>query len=896
MAQQTSLSNSIAQLQEFLTLQKVKDTIKGTNDGKNATPLDRMLIKHPNWFYSHGSNNYVIQEMKDTSGNTSFYELRLINKKGLESDHPDVTKNMNGGEAEGGNDSAYIELKDVYGVTDDLEVYYCSDGIATLVGADAKNSAIFDSSKIIYNKESGLAKALAVTTVSVTKNLTYSDLKSIDELNITPESGLKDLTELYDLTNLKKLTLTNYQGSMEGIQNAIKLSYLYINNQNGQTNIDYSGLSGANNISELYFYNPTDSEVDKMTNEMSKGNYPLKTLGLYGYMHPYFSSQADWRCTMTSNYRTSLTSVKYLDRLSSSTKQNVTTLFLQNNKLTSIEGLNGFINVNLLQLTSNNLNDISAVKNMKKIISLRLNENQLNNNSLKSIEKISSLKNLMLQGNQDITSLESVAKTNPISKGLGTNINYLNAENLQNLNFEDDFWTKNDAQAKDVIGSIQQLLIPRKYSLYLTNKPQFFISSDTTDQQFSTLNGNKNIKYLSINNNYNITQNSIEQVILSMPNLETINLSNTNCSSIDFLNKISDKSKLRAINLLNTKVTDITPLFNFTKLGCLAINNDKIKLYDESNQNYNTNVTNLINRISGQMYGSWADDNTGNVGGFCPINANLQSQMKNLTGVSSWSFNCGSLVMNDVDLRNWKNLTYLGGYNGGGKIYIPSTIKNFGADSNATFYLDNPQSNFNINLSFSREVPVITNNTKNYTLVVNSLTRDANYYQSLFTNKVTLIHFDGGGEYLTTSTQGVDYTSASNLGELWINNMVCNKLDLNLIPTSLHSLTLMNAKTSNVNNFEKMTNLTYLNLSNNNISDLGFLDKSNNLKLETIDLRNNKITTYITINGKTIKTCEILSKIKTLKNIYLSGNSDLNDFSELTNAGFKDDGNHNFTK
>ena len=37
--------------------------------------------------------------------------------------------------------------------------------------------------------------------------------------------------------------------------------------------IDYTGLSGATNITELHFLKPTDEEINKMCKEMSKADY-----------------------------------------------------------------------------------------------------------------------------------------------------------------------------------------------------------------------------------------------------------------------------------------------------------------------------------------------------------------------------------------------------------------------------------------------------------------------------------------------------------------------------------------------------------------------------------------------------------------------------------------------
>ena len=64
-----------------------------------------------------------------------------------------------------------------------------------------------------------------------------------------------------------------------------RLTYLYFNNSKLTQAIDYTGLKDAKNLEEIYFLMPTDTEVEKMCNEMGKSDYTrLNTIGLYGYL------------------------------------------------------------------------------------------------------------------------------------------------------------------------------------------------------------------------------------------------------------------------------------------------------------------------------------------------------------------------------------------------------------------------------------------------------------------------------------------------------------------------------------------------------------------------------------------------------------------------------------
>ena len=129
---------------------------------------------------------------------------------------------------------------------------------------------------------------------------------------------------------------------MEGIENAIKLNYIYFDNTSGETNITYTNLRTATKLKELYFYMPTDIEVEKMCTEMSNSDYELlDTIGLYGYVPDRYINGISFsgdKEAVTSN----LTSVQSLNLLKDSTKSKVKVLYINNNKLTNLNGIQGF--------------------------------------------------------------------------------------------------------------------------------------------------------------------------------------------------------------------------------------------------------------------------------------------------------------------------------------------------------------------------------------------------------------------------------------------------------------------------------------------------------------------------------------------------------------------------
>jgi hypothetical protein len=895
-AQDATILSSIASLQEFLQTKYVENFEDITSEnGSNKTSLERLMELYPDWFYSEGSKDYILQEYTYTdnlgSSQVGFLKLRLIRKVNL----PDEIKNqLNIGDAigtdgEADSEDAYNRLKDVLGITNDLKIFYCSDGLETAIGADYLASDTYDGTKVLYTQSSPLAQAIASTTGDTVTDLSMQDLRTVKELTIDSSMNITDLSILSDLPNLTKLTLTNYNGSLKGIERAYKLTYLYFNNSAGTQNINYTGLSKVTTLSELYCFMPTNTEVEKMCTEMSNTDYNnLQTIGLYGYMHTYYITQATWRCTTTSNTHSQLNTLSSLAKLTATTKSKVVTMYLQNNSLTSTAGLEGFTNVYKLLLQKNYLTNIDALAGMSRLHICLLNANALTTSCLANLEQHTGLTELMLQGNTAITSLESISKT----KGTpGTALTYFNANDLTNLSFSSDYWT---ADNKKVVFTISTLLLPSKYALEYVNVSYLRPATSLTDTELKSLKNNTYITSLNLSSCRNLTQDAIAEVIPTLTNLKELNLSSTNLNSLTWVSNISNKTILRGINIQNTSVTDITPLVDFTNLGCLVINGSSIKLYDSSNVTLNTNVTKIINTIGNHSYGSWSNTCLG-YGGFIPNSTYLQNQMPNLTGVTKWTFNALGSV--NVDLRSWTGLTYLGGYCGSGQIYLPSTITNFGADANATYYLDNPLNNFAITLSFSRECPVITNNTKNYTLSVSSATKSPSYYSSLFTPYITSISItSGSSDSSIINASGVDYTGATNLKTLSLSSYLINNFDFSLLPNSLTTLNVTNCsvkrltKTGNIN-------ISTVNLSSNNISSVEGFEGAT---ITSLNLKNNNLSNYVTLTTesgtKTVTTAEILAGINGLQKVYLAGNTDLTDFTALINAGFKDDGSHNFTK
>ena len=544
-----------------------------------------MIKLRNNYFFKNGTYDYVIYEYNH-DGTVDYLKIRLINKNNLKDE---IKKQLRGGDAEGNKREAYLEFKDVYGVTDDLEVFYCSNGILSAIGASYLNSSLFDSTKVMYNKESPASKALAETMgIGESKDLTISDLRATTELTVSNESGAKDLNFLVDMPKITKLIIKNYKGSLNGIEYLEGLTYLYIDNTEGATEINYEGLRGATSLTELKFYMPTDTEVEKMCTEMGKADYSkLSTLYLYGFEeasnNQYITSLAV--SSEKVKERSNLSNIESLNYLTEKTKQNVTTVFLNNNKLLSLNGLESFKNVNNLYVQNNKVDETvslnlgESLKNMTNLNNLFIGYDNITNDDLKNISVNKNIKRLSIPGDVLVTEL-SVLKELTSLIGLQT-------KNNSNLILSEDSIIQK-------IAGLSEYYFDDKYStaLALANiGTEVSLGTDAKDSDIGILLGKEdsvlqNIKYFEIPKNKEISDSVLQNLLKKLTNLEILWADDSNLSSFNFIDKKNDK--LQYISVFNTSIMNLENLRNCTNLRGININTQGLDL-----KNY-SDIVNMI--------------------------------------------------------------------------------------------------------------------------------------------------------------------------------------------------------------------------------------------------------------------------------------------------------------
>ena len=125
-AQNATYMQSIAVLEEYFNNYYVEHYEEMSK--KDESKVLTLTTLEPNWFYipaneGVGGLRYIV----DSEG----HALYLIKKSGLPED---IRNQIKGGDAGEGKYSDYAGLNDVYGLTSDFKVYYCSNGADTIMG------------------------------------------------------------------------------------------------------------------------------------------------------------------------------------------------------------------------------------------------------------------------------------------------------------------------------------------------------------------------------------------------------------------------------------------------------------------------------------------------------------------------------------------------------------------------------------------------------------------------------------------------------------------------------------------------------------------------------------------------------------------------------------------
>ena len=644
-AQNATYMQSVAVLEEYLNNYYVEHYEE--MDGEESKVLTLTTLE-PSWFYipaneGIGGLRYIV----DAEG----HALYLIKKSGLPED---IKNQIRGGDAGEGTYTDYVNLNDVYGVTSDLQVYYCSEGTDTIMGitTDELNSdnplrEVFNSSNNsdLYN----LLSDYDVTDSEGNKDgiLTAEELKSVTKLTINSSSNVTDFSAFYNLVSLKELTIDGINlNNLAGIENCPQLNYVYFKST---TVADYSSLANVRKLQYLYVYNIDDTELTKLCTGIQSAEFSnLEYLAVSGNSS-YISNIYVTKYSYISSSKSSntITSLTPLSTLTDTTKKAVKYLSIQCNNIEGdLTALSGYTSLILLRCEYNNLTSLAGMENMNELVYLCGIGNKL--------------------GTLDSGEGENVEKGTAIaSLANKTKLQQVNLEsntNLANVSyFENDIAIRylylGGCSTSMSVQGISEIILAcgSNYSLpvkFLTGTvydvAEYYTPSTVTyEELYSDLYENLYITHLNLEGCKKLTNEQFNTILKSMTNLKYLTLKdNTTLTSIDFISEDGVKNLIE-LDLRNTGVKGENSL---TNLNTYATNLKTLRVSDGSDFK---NIVPTINRLRNEKSYWYGDSN------MCGLNCTSIEVFKCLEGLkdlkylytSQWDSLIGN-ASSVIDLRN----------------------------------------------------------------------------------------------------------------------------------------------------------------------------------------------------------------------------------------------------
>ena len=926
-AKNATYVQSVAVLEEYINNYYVEHYEELSGEESKVLTLTKL---EPSWFYipaneGVGGLRYVV----DGEG----HALYLIKKSGLPED---IKNQIRGGDAGEGSYADYVALNDVYGVTSDLKVYYCSNGTDTILGASKEAIDSDNPLRKVYTETDnsaiyGLLSDYDTENSEGNKDgvLTAEELKSVTTLTIDSSSGITDFSSFYNLISLKELVLDGLNlNNLNGIENCPQLKDIYFKNS---VIGNYSSLAKLSKLNHLYLYNIDDNELETLCRDIKDANFSnleyLSIAGKTGYesdidVNKDYDTSSSMYVIKSSKTITKLTP---LAELSDTTKKAVKYLSINHNNITGdLTAIKDYTNLILLRCEHNKLISLDGMYNMNKITYLcgvgnklgtitnesgiESGEDAITGTSISTLANKTKLFQVNLNGNSNLSNVTYFV--NDIS------LKYLYLENCsKNMNV-------------NLISNILDICSPN-YKIpvkYLTgnvyNVSNYYTPSQVSyEELYSDLYGNTKITHLNLEGCTKLTNEQLNNILKSMSQLQYLTLKdNTTLTTIDFVaesHKIENTdgsfsytytnpkcTKLIELDLRNTNVTDMTPLNDYaTNLKTLRVSNG------EDFKNIVKTIERL--RVGGQN-NYWYGDSSGAMSGLNCSSLEVYRCLENLTDLKKLCIGCwGPSIGNlgeSIDLRNTslQEAMIRGLYV---NVYLPNTITNVHMGFALPIFAENSLDLLEAYVA----APKADKTQKFLNEFFESLKNISNVKILKFT-RTALMEITSLSEYLKYEMPNVEelYLSGLSNDKCLLQNLdgIENFTNLKKLEVKYNSkildisaikncknLTDIDLKYSNVKSvlgLEGLNNLQKLTLNNNNISSLKPLENLKNL--EELNLSNNTISdtsSYIDSDGstKTYNNLEILANLNKngkLKKLYLAGNDNIINWSPLSSLKWTD--------
>ena len=934
-AQNATYMQSVAMLEEFVQDQYIKEYDKYSEDKSKVVNLSNL---HQDWFYIPANEGFgVLRYITDADGNA----LYLIKKSGL----PDEIKNqLKGGDAGEGKYSDYANLNDVYGVTSNLNVYYCSGDKDQIIGISKEELDIDNPNREVFKKEtdSDLYELLSdfdLADASGNKDgiLTVEEIKSVKTLTITNEDNISDFSNFYNLTSLQELTLENVNiDNLEGIENCSQLYKVFfkgcvINNYNAVGKL-------GDKLNYLYFYNINDAELSKVcSKDKGIGGYDLNNLKYFAIVgnESYICNASILEANSTnpsissSKSANTITSLEPLENLSEATKKAVLYFSLQNNNIAdkmnsdtvekyALEYIKDFTNVRLLRIEYNKITSLKGLENYNNLNTLVADANNLGKYE-QYLEKDEN--NNDKDDGRDLdnalASLENKTELSTLTVTLNSNliwIDYLkNCSNLSALCLK-GCTSINDTSMAEIKAVVQRCgskcTYESKYWLSLLDENTKVLDLSNqiiTETQLLTLKTYKNITHLNLNNlkvksadgtdleNSKINED-INEVLSNLTNMKYLKLTGISAlSTIEFVK--TSATNLLELDLMGTSVrtnggdtsqNGLELLNTYApKLGGIFLNNSKNEI---------KYVQDLVNKVS----------NNGNVGtSYWNIRQygwieTASMNYKDCTEINKivWY----GYTISNIDFSQCTALNYL--HCQGNNYTLSSSVEKFFGlgTSRVSIPIDNSITYFHVRMGKFDSTSTFEDLCKELAKCTNLQTLEI---KKQYGDIMNLNNFSLLSNLSNLTTLNIGHSDAERIQELSnfagianlksLQTLYCIKSNCSEISwvkdlTNLKNLYIHENNISSLNGVEGLTNLQVLNAHTNNISALKPIENLNNLI--TLNLQNNCIydESYYNDNGENVKyrNLDIIRNLnsKSLKNIYLSGNNGITDYSSISNLNW----------
>lgn len=348
----------------------------------------------------------------------------------------------------------------------------------------------------------------------------------LDDNQIVTTTGLanKPLLQVFSISKNKVV-------SLEPLKDSILLSNLWA------TNNKITTLDGLQSIVDLYWLDLSDNQITNIDAVASMNN--LMTLKL-------------------SNNK--IVSVEPIGGL-----MNLSDISLSDNQIQNVKGLENLEYISLLDLSNNCINDISAFSNPQDSIE-NLN---LENNQLTSLNGIQGLENLFYlnASNNQLTDIDDISGLTLLTTLILSHNNIASVgilENMTNLNRVD--MSYNQLENISFIQSFTGVYEIGYGDLNLSHNKIQSLAIFTTIYQDSTYNG---MSMLDVSNNQ---IESIEELSFLSTNSNSIyqlNVSNNKLTSLAGI----ENSKITALNASYNAISDITILNSVTGLSNIILSN-----------------------------------------------------------------------------------------------------------------------------------------------------------------------------------------------------------------------------------------------------------------------------------------------------------------------------------